>query len=127
MKKIMLKAMSFLLVTTMMISFGNRTAVSPVSAMEIQEPLGTTTSCEGHILGTFSGVPACVNENGDLHICENNFPDENFRNLILGRREADDNYFTVQEIEKITSIGYQSNYGIESMKGIEFFSGLTSR
>lgn len=91
-----------------------------------EEALGASAACDGHTLGTFSGVPACVNENGELHVCENNFPDENFINLILKWKESNDSYFTQKEIQGITSIGYQSNYGIESMKGIEFFSELTS-
>ena len=53
-----------------------------VTATEGDSPLGASACCAGHKLGTFSGVTACVNENGDLHVCENNFPDENFKNYI---------------------------------------------
>lgn len=44
-------------------------AVRDVAAAEKEENLGANIACEDHMLGTFSGVPACVNENGDLHIC----------------------------------------------------------
>lgn len=49
---------------------------------EDEHTLGATAACSGHTLSTFSGVPACVNANDELHICENNFPDDNFRNYV---------------------------------------------
>lgn len=55
------------------------------SAAETGEGLGASAACEGHTLGTFSGLPACVNENGELHICENNFPDVNFRRFLTAK------------------------------------------
>lgn len=77
------KTISLMLAFVMVLSLPNLLLVN-VQALEIgsEESLGAVNACNGHILGTFSGVPACVNESGDLHICENNFPDENFRNCI---------------------------------------------
>ena len=60
---------------------GTKTEVSAAPA----ESLGASEACAGHTLGTFSGVPACVNENGDLHVCENNFPDEGFRPVLTAQ------------------------------------------
>ncbi|MBS5725441.1 MAG: leucine-rich repeat domain-containing protein, partial [Clostridiales bacterium] len=87
--------------------------------------LGASAACEGHTLGTFSGVPACVNENGELHICENNFPDENFRAYVLGLTGAEDGYFSVQECGDVSQINVSSK-SIETLQGVEFFISLTS-
>lgn len=48
---------------------GTKTEVSAAPA----ESLGASEACAGHTLGTFSGVPACVDSSGNLHVCENNF------------------------------------------------------
>ena len=39
--------------------------------------------CQGNREGTVNGLPACVNEAGDLHVCADNFPDDNFRAYLL--------------------------------------------
>ena len=126
MKKWMTKTAAFILSGAIVLTASANGAFAGLRAAAEEEgtpsSLGASAACDGLVLGTFSGVPACVNGNGDLHICENNFPDEKFRELILGRRDAKDGYLTAQEIEKTTSIGYQSNHGIKNVKGIEFFS-----
>ncbi len=96
------------------------------AAAEGESTLGATAACSGHTLGTFSGVPACVNANGNLHICENNFPDDIFRNYaMLGDIGKNSNgYFSVSEAEAVKEISF---YGakIKSLKGIEYFAALT--
>ena len=99
-------------------------AVSAVA--EDEHTLGATAACSGHTLGTFSGVPACVNANGDLHICGNNFPDDNFRNYVSGSdfNVDGDGYFIASEIENVKRISCK-NLFVDSLQGIEFFHNLT--
>ena len=80
--------------------------------------LGAATACAGHTLDKFSGVSACINEQGELHICENNFPDEKFRNYISGLAGAEDGYFSGEECAAVTyvNVAYQ---GIHTLRGIE--------
>ena len=61
----------------------------------------------------------------DVAINETNFPDENFRNYILGMSYGKDGRLSAGEIDDITymSIPYRSN--IQSLKGIEYFTALT--
>ena len=117
------KTISLMLAFVMVLSLPNLLLVN-VQALEIgsEESLGAVNACNGHILGTFSGVPACVNESGDLHICENNFPDENFRNCI-DQQCGRDGYFTETEKNalEVLDIG---NKQISSMQGVEFFNQL---
>ena len=89
------------------------------SAAETGEGLGASAACEGHTLGTFSGLPACVNENGELHICENNFPDVNFRRFLTAK--GSDGYFN----EYYPTTLHVKSRGIKSLRGIEFFLKLT--
>ena len=93
---------------------------------EDEHTLGATAACSGHTLGTFSGVPACVNANDELHICENNFPDDNFRNYVSNSDfDVDGNgYFTVSEIKSVKEMRC-ANSNIASLQGIQFFSNLT--
>lgn len=101
-------------------------AVRDVAAAEKEENLGANIACEDHMLGTFSGVPACVNENGDLHICENNFPDKTFCNYILKEYNGQQ-YISYDECKKTETISFDSSkYNIEKLNGIEFFSSLKS-
>ena len=89
MKKILSMFMSVvLLIGVMSVNFSAFAAtddLSDNSAAEANDELGATEACDGHVLGTVSGVPACVNENGELHVCENNFQDENFRIYVKHR------------------------------------------
>ena len=82
------------------------------------DALGASAACPGHTFGTFSGMSACVNEQGELHICENNFPDEKFRNYISGLAGAEDGYFSGEECAAVTyvNVAYQ---GIHTLRGIE--------
>ena len=93
---------------------------------EDEHTLGATAACTGHTLGAFNNVPACVNANGELHICENNFPDANFRNYVSGSDfDVDSNgYFSLSEIKSIKEISCES-YNIASLQGVEFFGSLT--
>ena len=102
------------------------TLVGGVAATEDSEQasLGASKACAGHMLGTFSGVPACVNGDGELHICKNNFPDEHFRAYVFGLTGAEDGYFSAQECEGILSVDV-NNHGIASLQGIEFFTSIT--
>lgn len=89
-----------------------------------QSSLGASAACARHTLGTFSGVPACVNANGDLHICAKNFPDEAFRNYIENLESAENGYFTPEERKSVRSINIPSSRGVRNLRGIEFFTYL---
>lgn len=127
MKKGMSKAIAFMLsVALILTGFTNLAfAAWAIPTEGVEESLGVSTACEGHTLGTFNGVPACVNENGDLHVCENNFPDENFRNSISEPTIYTDGYLSEHEVGITRQIDV-SNREIESLQGVEFFTSLSS-
>ena len=122
MKQIRKRTLALVMALVMLLG----TLVGGVAATEDSEQasLGASEACAGHMLGIFSGVPACVNDAGALHICENNFPDENFRAYVLGLAGAEDGYFTAQECEDILSIDVYNN-DIYSLQGVEFFTSIT--
>ena len=60
----------------------------------------------------------------DVAINGINFPDENFRNYLQSVWYGLDGVITDAEIPRITNIGVY-NKGIQSMKGIEYFTALT--
>ena len=97
--------------------------------VEVNDELGAAKACDGHVLGTVSGVPACVNENGELHVCENNFPDENFRKYIDNWVYVEDGYWPENKINLMNGVSLSfpsysepNSEPIYSMKGIEFFN-----
>ena len=100
------------------------------AAAEGESTLGATAACSGHTLGTFNNVPACVNADDELHICKNNFPDDNFRQICKpynGKTyDTDwDGHLSYAEIKKVTEINCTS-WSIKSISGIEFFKELTA-
>lgn len=58
-------------------------------------------------------------------IDQNNFPDDNFRNYLLGQSYGKDEILTREEIKEITSINICSS-NIKSLKGIEYLTALNS-
>ena len=56
-------------------------------------------------------------------ISEENFPDENFRDYVAKFDTNKDEYFSDEELEKVTEI-YCSNMGISDLRGIEYFTNL---
>ena len=61
----------------------------------------------------------------DVEINETNFPDEAFRSWLLEQDYGKDGMITDKEIAEVTSINVREK-GIESLKGIEFFTALHS-
>ena len=61
----------------------------------------------------------------DLKINETTFPDEYFRNWILAKDYGKDGVLTEEEIAGVTKITLTTNK-IQSLKGIEYFTELTS-
>lgn len=85
--------------------------------------LAADTACEGCTLGTFNGSPACLSGES-LHICENNFPDTNFRSYITSSFDTDGNaLLTAEEVTAVTEILCPS-MDISSLDGVEFFTAL---
>jgi len=60
-----------------------------------------------------------------IKINSTNFPDEDFRNWLLKQDYGSDGVLTDAEIAKVTSINVYSR-SIQSLKGIEYFTALTS-
>lgn len=60
-----------------------------------------------------------------LAITETTFPDENFRNYVLGLNAGKDGYLVRSEIAKITSMDIE-NMGIKDLTGIRHFTALKS-
>ena len=89
--------------------------------------------CQGNKEGTVNGLPACVNEAGDLHVCANNFPDDNFRAYLLESLAAIyeglglpyTDYFTADILSKVTSME-PADRDIASLEGVEYFFSLHS-
>ena len=77
----------------------------------------------GEIDGSFNGLPACVNDKGDLHICEKNFPDAHFRAYLLEQDTEKAGCFSRTEAASLVAINV-SGREIQSMQGIGFFSGV---
>ena len=121
----MKKLLSLLLVFSMLVPL---CTTFPAAAAEPTSMLGAQAACDGHALGSFSGVPACVDANGNLHVCVNNFPDENFLERIWLEDGAKDGYITSEECRAITKINITRaefwGYNIASVKGIEYFTAL---
>ena len=111
-------SMAVLLVLAIL--FGTLSTGTVVSAEE--NTLGASAACNEHVLGTFSGVPACVNENGELHICENNFPDEGFRRCVDERAETVGGYLTEEACQYIMQM--QVSGEVFNIDGIEYFINL---
>ena len=59
----------------------------------------------------------------DVAIYQANFPDVTFLNWVLSQEYGSDGVLTCEEIVDITTIDV-SNKGIQSLKGIEFFTAL---
>ena len=85
--------------------------------------LGASKACAGHTLGEVNGCQACM-EGENLHICENNFPDANFRGYLTDELFGSDSV-PVEQVNNQTEIAC-SNRTITSLKGIEFFGALES-
>ena len=80
----------------------------------------------GPIDGTFNGSPAQVDANGNLLINETNFPDANFRSYITEEFDTvGQGYLTKDQVAAVTAIDC-SRKEIASLKGIEYFTALTS-
>ena len=86
MKQRLKKALSIVLVIVMVIC-SSYAAITAFASSGSTASLGASKACDGHVLGEFNSSPACVNENGDLHICKENFPDKYFLNYIKNANE----------------------------------------
>ena len=130
MKKLCSKAIAFILSSViMMTGFTNMSfSVLDVNAAEIEEQIGASASCDGCILGGLNGVPACVDSFGNLHVCENNFPDEKFREYLMNTLDIDHDGGLSAYETNIVKIDIQGEWGKRgefcSLKGIEFFANL---
>ena len=90
----------------------------------------TNSSCDGCTFGTFNGSPACLKD-GALHICAQNFPDDNFRDYIS--KEFDPNgvgslsQAAVDAVEEIRCGDWDSDssLGIKDLSGIQYFTSIT--
>ncbi len=65
------------------------------------------------------------NPEKDIAINEDNFPDWNFRFWLISRNYGKDGILTDEEIAEVTSIDV-NHRSINSLKGIEYFTALTS-
>ena len=63
-------------------------------------------------------------EAGNIKISETNFPDEKFRNWLLNQDYGNDGLLTSEELSKRYFSMDVSSKGIQSLKGIEFFTSL---
>ncbi len=124
MKKTISKVAAFVLTAAVMLTgLGDWSFIGLQASAQVNEnSLGATAACDGHTLGTFNDVPACVNANGGLHVCENNFPDENFRKYLSTMTIGYTGYY--ETAEKCPGILQVENREIYSLQGIEYFSEL---
>ncbi len=93
---------------------------TPIASATLHVPAGsiekykTTSPWSG--FGNIVALPIEINEA--------TFPDENFRNWVLSKDYGEDGVLTEEEISDVTSIDVMYK-GIQSLKGIEFFTSLT--
>jgi len=80
------------------------------------------TACNGCTRGTFNGSSACLKE-GNLHICDKNFPDLNFK-LTVSALEPDNNLLLTEDF--VLSITKLTVKGASSLRGIAYFTNLKS-
>ena len=71
-------------------------------------------------------VMFCMAASADVKIDSKNFPDANFREYVRQFDTDQNGSFSEEEIQNTTAFYYCSNKGIASMKGVEFFTALTS-
>ena len=76
------------------------------------------------LLGLFA-LLSMVQARADVEINETNFPDADFRSYLLSESYGSDEVITNAEIAEVTSIDV-SLKNIASLKGIEFFTALTT-
>ncbi len=73
--------------------------------------------------GTVNGLPACVNQNGDLHLCVRNFSDPKFITFL--QEEFAVSYdLPVEQVRSLERLDI-SAHEISSLQGIAYFSNLT--
>ena len=83
-----------------------------------------TEACDGYILGEFNGSPACVDANGNLHICDKNFPESRFRGFIAKEYDGNgDNLLEPATVAAIYDMECSDNY-YTNLSGIEYFTAL---
>ena len=75
-------------------------------------------------LGVVLAFLLSVSAWADVPIDESHFPDEVFRNFVSAADRDQDGILSDAEISAITRMGAQER-GIKTLKGIEYFTGLT--
>ena len=75
------------------------------------------------LLLSFFAILTAMTAWADVSIDETNFPDEKFRSFVLSQSYGTDGILSDEEIAAITKIDV-SDKGIQSLKGIEYFTSL---
>ena len=75
--------------------------VSMVPTIAFASP---TEACDGYEIQDFNGSLACVDANHNLHICEKNFPDANFREAVKVYDINSDGVLSAEEVNAVISI-----------------------
>ena len=84
--------------------------------------LGASKACGGHTLGQVNGFPACM-DGEDIHLCENNYPDEYFRSFLSEEYDIDkDGLLGLDTIQGVESLVMHTS--ARSLDGICFFMNL---
>lgn len=86
--------------------------------------MAAEAACEGCTLGTWEGLPACI-QNRQLHICANNFPDNNFRAYIAESVDTDHNMLLTNEECNVATMNVNRK-GIYNLEGIGYFTAIFS-
>ena len=104
----------------------NLTTLNLGTDMLISTPSGGVFSSSSKTVLNSSGTPAqLVAFEMGLAVNSTNFPNANFRNFILSQSYGSDGYLTAKEIQNVTTLNV-SGKSISSLKGIEYFTELTS-
>lgn len=78
-----------------------------------------------YLLGSFNGLPACVDTDGNLHICAANFPDKKFLYFIANNiSHTNKAFLTREEVATVETLNLSFN-GITDLTGIGYFTALT--
>jgi Leucine-rich repeat (LRR) protein len=95
-------------------------SVTGVPMLEVSAEIRTAAlSCTA---GSFNGAEAFVQE-GKLHICDKNFPDEAFRKALTAFDKDGDGCLSTQEAAGVERLDL-SGSGLTTLKGIGYFTAL---
>ena len=95
------------------------------SQVEAAKAKGWTVWYHGYTMGILGWYKYGVSDDYGIAINNTNFPDANFRKYLFSTSYGNDGFLTEEDLANVTEMNVASK-GIASLKGIEYFTALTS-